>query len=123
MRLSRILERLAAFALILALAAGFTASAAMPARITLASGMVEAMADCPHPMMAQHHGHRSETTGPTSQGKAQAPMLCCAGAGSCLAAELATPHLPRLAAARSLPASDALPRAAVPGPELPPPRA
>jgi len=123
MRLSRILERLAAFSLILALAIGFTASAVMPARMAPGSRMAEAMADCPHPMMMQDHGHRAETTAPISQGKAQAPMLCCAGAGPCLAAELATPHLPRLAAGRSLPASDALPRAAAPGPELPPPRA
>lgn len=123
MRLSRILERLAAFALILALAAGFTASAAMPARMAPGSGMAEAMADCPHPMMTQGHGHMAETTGPASPGKAQAPMPCCAGAGPCLAAELATPDLPRLAAERSRPASDVLPRAAAPGPELPPPRA
>lgn len=123
MRHSRILERLAAFALILALAAGFTASAAMPARMAPGSEMAEAMADCPHPMMMQDHGHRAEASAPVPQGKAQPPMLCCAGAGPCLAAELAAPHLPRLAEARSLPASDALPRAAAPGPELPPPRA
>lgn len=128
MRLSRILDRLAAFVLILALAAGLTASATMPAHMlpgsAMAEGMTGAMADCPHPMMAiGDHGSHAETTGPVSQGKAQAPMLCCAGAGPCLAAELAAPPPLRLAAGRSLPASDALPRAAAPGPELPPPRA